>query len=67
MARTEWYGLHVFIVFIDVFVLEFEFFQHLNQFYGAITEVCTNKNCPRYSLFDKFRSDNFKSMSAGPG
>jgi len=32
---------------------EFEFFQHLNQFYGVIAEVCTNRNCP--------------SMSAGPG
>jgi hypothetical protein len=32
---------------------EFEFFQHLNQFYGVIAEVCTNRNCP--------------SMTAGPG
>lgn len=26
---------------------EVEFFQHLNQFYGVIAEVCTNRNCPR--------------------
>lgn len=31
-------------------VIEFEFFQHLNQFYGVIAEVCTNRNCPRYDI-----------------
>ena len=65
MACIKWYGSKSFDSHLADNPIEFEFFQHLNQFYGVIAEVCTNRNCPRYRA-PLYHTTNH-SMSAGPG
>lgn len=51
---NEWLALNGIVHCVSAVLIkltEFEFFQHLNQFYGVIAEVCTNKNCPRLPPF----------------